>query len=105
MSTPSPPRLTGDVKSDLFAIVKYLGDFFRSLVVESQLPQARQRIAAVDVTAISAAGADAKVTSRTATQLPTFSNPPTPAEMAALQALVNGLSAVALKMVQAAQKQ
>lgn len=106
MTTPTPPRLTGDTSSDTLALEKYMGDIYRSLVNESQLPMRASRLAAVPVSAIAnSAPEGTKVIDLTPVALPAFTDPPTADEMEALRQLVNGLTVIALKIVQAAQLQ
>jgi len=105
MTTPTPPRLSGDPKTDLPALAKYMGDIYRSLVLEDQLPQTRARLGAVDITGISDAGPDSKVISRTGKHLAIFTDPPTADEMETLRQLVNALAIVGTKIIQAAQLQ
>lgn len=106
MTVPTPPRFTSDPSKDSYLIAKYLGDIYRALVTEDQLPGRASRTAKVSATAISkAAPSGTKVIALTPVVLGTFTDPPSAAEMEALRKQVNALSAAVLSILQAAQLQ
>lgn len=101
MTTPTPPRLSGDPGKDSQILLNYMAALYKSLVVEDQLPAVRRRTAAVDISTI------ATGTTLTATpkQLATFTDPPTAAEMETARLLINGAVTVLVNVVKAAQVQ
>src|SRR6185312_13202634 len=85
VSTPTPPRLTGDPAKDVFLQQIYLGDLQRALIQDAQLTRRAARLAAVDIAKITnPAAATAKIVELTPIALPAFSSPSTDVEMAAL---------------------
>lgn len=61
MATPSPPFLTGNQADDTQAILRFLTDFYRSLIVVGQVTDRADRIAKVDVSHLTVASGTVSV--------------------------------------------